>query len=133
MDAHQRRQRRVQIALDQRNVHGLVDVILIAAELERTVLRVHRLIIDPFERSAHSSSGSESDPHRADLRPCALATAQIRAARHRAVVIRYRLKNERSVDGSNDEPVDTEYGPFQLCCYEDHVNKTVHMRWSRAI
>ena len=26
-----------------------------------------------------------------------------------------------------DAPVDTEYGGFRLCCYEDHVNKTVHI------
>jgi 3,4-dihydroxy 2-butanone 4-phosphate synthase/GTP cyclohydrolase II len=44
-----------------------------------------------------------------------------------ADLIRYRLKNERSVERIYDEPVDTEYGPFQLCCYEDHVNKTVHI------
>ena len=23
--------------------------------------------------------------------------------------------------------MDTEYGAFRLCCYEDHVNKTVHI------
>ena len=44
-----------------------------------------------------------------------------------ADLIRYRLKNERSVERIYDEPVETEYGPFQLCCYEDHVNKTVHI------
>jgi 3,4-dihydroxy 2-butanone 4-phosphate synthase/GTP cyclohydrolase II len=42
-------------------------------------------------------------------------------------LIRYRLKNERSVERIYEEPVDTEYGPFKLCCYEDHVNKTVHI------
>lgn len=44
-----------------------------------------------------------------------------------ADLIRYRLKNERSVERIYEEPVDTEYGPFTLCCYEDHVNKTVHI------
>jgi 3,4-dihydroxy 2-butanone 4-phosphate synthase / GTP cyclohydrolase II len=44
-----------------------------------------------------------------------------------ADLIRYRLKNERSVERIYDEPVDTEYGKFRLCCYEDHVNKTVHI------
>jgi 3,4-dihydroxy 2-butanone 4-phosphate synthase/GTP cyclohydrolase II len=44
-----------------------------------------------------------------------------------ADLIRYRLKNERSVERVYDEPVDTEYGSFRLCCYEDHVNKTVHI------
>jgi 3,4-dihydroxy 2-butanone 4-phosphate synthase/GTP cyclohydrolase II len=44
-----------------------------------------------------------------------------------ADLIRYRLKNERSVERIYDEPVDTEYGRFRLCCYEDHVNKNVHV------
>jgi 3,4-dihydroxy 2-butanone 4-phosphate synthase/GTP cyclohydrolase II len=44
-----------------------------------------------------------------------------------ADLIRYRLKNERSVERIYDQPVETEYGAFQLCCYEDHVNKTVHI------
>ena len=26
-----------------------------------------------------------------------------------------------------DQPVDSEYGAFRLCCYEDHVNKNVHI------
>jgi 3,4-dihydroxy 2-butanone 4-phosphate synthase/GTP cyclohydrolase II len=44
-----------------------------------------------------------------------------------ADLIRYRLKNERSVEKIYDEPVDTEYGALRLCCYEDHVNKNVHV------
>jgi 3,4-dihydroxy 2-butanone 4-phosphate synthase / GTP cyclohydrolase II len=44
-----------------------------------------------------------------------------------ADLIRYRLKNERSVERVYDQPVDTEYGEFRLCCYEDHVNKNVHL------
>ena len=44
-----------------------------------------------------------------------------------ADLIRYRLKNERSVERIYDQTVDTEYGPFRLFCYEDHVNKTVHI------
>jgi 3,4-dihydroxy 2-butanone 4-phosphate synthase / GTP cyclohydrolase II len=44
-----------------------------------------------------------------------------------ADLIRYRLKNERSVERIYDESVETEYGAFKLCCYEDHVNKTVHI------
>ncbi len=44
-----------------------------------------------------------------------------------ADLIRYRLKNERSVERIYDEQVDTEFGAFKLCCYEDHVNKTVHV------
>jgi 3,4-dihydroxy 2-butanone 4-phosphate synthase / GTP cyclohydrolase II len=44
-----------------------------------------------------------------------------------ADLIRYRLKNERSVERIYDEPVETEYGGLRLCCYEDHVNKSVHI------
>ncbi|MDP9014896.1 MAG: bifunctional 3,4-dihydroxy-2-butanone-4-phosphate synthase/GTP cyclohydrolase II [Pseudomonadota bacterium] len=44
-----------------------------------------------------------------------------------ADLIRYRLKNERSVERIHDEPVDTEFGEFRLYCYEDHVNKNVHV------
>jgi 3,4-dihydroxy 2-butanone 4-phosphate synthase/GTP cyclohydrolase II len=44
-----------------------------------------------------------------------------------ADLIRYRLKNERSVERIYDEPVDTEFGSFRLCCYEDHVHRNVHI------
>ena len=44
-----------------------------------------------------------------------------------ADLIRYRLKNERSVERIYDEPVETEYGAFRMFCYEDHVNKNVHI------
>ena len=44
-----------------------------------------------------------------------------------ADLIRYRLKGESSVERIYDHPVDTEYGTFRLCCYEDHVNRTVHI------
>jgi 3,4-dihydroxy 2-butanone 4-phosphate synthase / GTP cyclohydrolase II len=44
-----------------------------------------------------------------------------------ADLIRYRLKNERSVERIYEDTVETEHGKFELCCYEDHVNKTVHI------
>jgi 3,4-dihydroxy 2-butanone 4-phosphate synthase/GTP cyclohydrolase II len=44
-----------------------------------------------------------------------------------ADLIRYRLKNERSVERIYEDTVETEYGTFKLYCYEDHVNKTVHI------
>jgi 3,4-dihydroxy 2-butanone 4-phosphate synthase / GTP cyclohydrolase II len=44
-----------------------------------------------------------------------------------ADLIRYRLKNERSIERIYDQPVDTEFGAFQLCCYEDHVHRNVHI------
>jgi 3,4-dihydroxy 2-butanone 4-phosphate synthase/GTP cyclohydrolase II len=45
-----------------------------------------------------------------------------------ADLIRYRLKNERSVERIYEDTVETdEHGSFKLSCYEDHVNKTVHI------
>src|SRR5476649_409402 len=44
-----------------------------------------------------------------------------------ADLIRYRLKNERSLERIYEEDVNTEYGGFKLSCYENHVNKTVHI------
>ncbi len=44
-----------------------------------------------------------------------------------ADLIRYRLKNESSVERIYDEPVETEFGAFRLCCYEDHVHRNVHI------
>jgi 3,4-dihydroxy 2-butanone 4-phosphate synthase / GTP cyclohydrolase II len=44
-----------------------------------------------------------------------------------ADLIRYRLKNESSVERIYDHPVNTEFGDFKLFCYEDHVNKNVHV------
>ena len=44
-----------------------------------------------------------------------------------ADLIRYRLKNERSVERIYEDTVETEQGRFELYCYEDHVNKTVHI------
>jgi 3,4-dihydroxy 2-butanone 4-phosphate synthase/GTP cyclohydrolase II len=44
-----------------------------------------------------------------------------------ADLIRYRLKNESSVERIYEQSVITEFGEFRLCCYEDHVNKSVHI------
>ena len=49
-----------------------------------------------------------------------------------ADLIRYRLKNERSVERIYEENVDTEYGSFRLHCYEDHVHKNVHVALVRG-
>ena len=49
-----------------------------------------------------------------------------------ADLIRYRLKNERSVERIYEEDVDTEYGAFRLYCYEDHVHKNVHVALVRG-
>ena len=49
-----------------------------------------------------------------------------------ADLIRYRLHNERSVERVSDQMVDTEFGPFRMCWYEDHVHRTVHVALVRG-
>jgi 3,4-dihydroxy 2-butanone 4-phosphate synthase/GTP cyclohydrolase II len=49
-----------------------------------------------------------------------------------ADLIRYRLHNERSVERVSDQIVDTEFGPFRMCWYEDHVHRTVHVALVRG-
>jgi 3,4-dihydroxy 2-butanone 4-phosphate synthase/GTP cyclohydrolase II len=44
-----------------------------------------------------------------------------------ADLIRYRLEKERSVERIAEQVVQTEFGPFRMVCYEDHVNRTVHL------
>src|SRR5690606_36444964 len=43
-----------------------------------------------------------------------------------ADLIRYRLRNERSVDRVADHVVQTEFGEFRLYVYEDRVHHGVH-------
>ncbi|MBS0376478.1 MAG: 3,4-dihydroxy-2-butanone-4-phosphate synthase [Proteobacteria bacterium] len=49
-----------------------------------------------------------------------------------ADLIRYRLSKERSVERIEDRPVETEFGRFRLVCYEDHVNRNVHVALVRG-
>ena len=44
-----------------------------------------------------------------------------------ADLIRYRLDTERNVERIGEEVVETEYGEFTLYCYDDHVNRAVHV------
>lgn len=44
-----------------------------------------------------------------------------------ADLIRYRLEKERSVERIAEQPVQTDVGQFRMFCYEDHVNRTVHL------
>ena len=44
-----------------------------------------------------------------------------------ADLIRYRLEKERNVERIAEKPIDTEFGEFTLYCYDDHVNRTVHV------
>jgi 3,4-dihydroxy 2-butanone 4-phosphate synthase/GTP cyclohydrolase II len=49
-----------------------------------------------------------------------------------ADLIRYRLQTERSVERVAEQQVQTEFGEFKLCCYEDHVNRDVHLALVRG-
>jgi 3,4-dihydroxy 2-butanone 4-phosphate synthase/GTP cyclohydrolase II len=44
-----------------------------------------------------------------------------------ADLIRYRLDTERSVERIAEQAIQTEFGAFRMYCYEDHVNRTVHL------
>lgn len=49
-----------------------------------------------------------------------------------ADLIRYRLEKERSIERISEQEVKTEFGPFRMVCYEDHVNRTVHLALVRG-
>jgi 3,4-dihydroxy 2-butanone 4-phosphate synthase/GTP cyclohydrolase II len=44
-----------------------------------------------------------------------------------ADLIRYRLETEQSVEAIEDKEVATPFGRFRMVCFEDHVNRTVHL------
>ena len=44
-----------------------------------------------------------------------------------ADLIRYRLRNERSVERVSEQNVQTEFGEFRMYTYEDHVHKGSHI------
>jgi len=44
-----------------------------------------------------------------------------------ADLIRYRMDKERSVERISEQQVQTDAGKFRMLCFEDHVNRTVHM------
>ncbi len=44
-----------------------------------------------------------------------------------ADLIRYRLEKERNVERIEQKPVQTEHGEFMLYCYDDHINRAVHV------
>lgn len=47
-------------------------------------------------------------------------------------LIRYRLRTDRSVERIAEQTVNTEFGEFRLCAYEDHVNQDVHLALVRG-
>ena len=44
-----------------------------------------------------------------------------------ADLIRYRLEKERNVERIAEQVVETEFGEFTLFCYDDHINRSVHV------
>jgi len=44
-----------------------------------------------------------------------------------ADLIRYRLDTERNVERINERMIETEFGEFKMICYDDHVNRAVHV------
>lgn len=44
-----------------------------------------------------------------------------------ADLIRYRIDKERSVERIAEQHIDTDFGPFRMMCFEDHVNRSVHL------
>lgn len=49
-----------------------------------------------------------------------------------ADLIRYRLEKERSIERIAEQDIQTEFGAFRMYCYEDHVNRTVHLALVRG-
>ncbi len=47
-------------------------------------------------------------------------------------LIRYRLRNERSVERTAEQTVQTDLGEFKLYSYEDRVNQDVHLALARG-
>ena len=47
-------------------------------------------------------------------------------------LIRYRLRTEHSVERIAQRPVQTEFGEFQLHCYEDYVHRDLHLALARG-
>jgi 3,4-dihydroxy 2-butanone 4-phosphate synthase/GTP cyclohydrolase II len=49
-----------------------------------------------------------------------------------ADLIAHRLRTEDSVEKIAERAIDTEFGPFRMACFEDHVNHTVHLALVRG-
>jgi len=49
-----------------------------------------------------------------------------------ADLIKYRLEKEESVEAISELDVETDFGPFRMVCFEDHVYRTVHLALVRG-
>ncbi len=63
---------------------------------------------------------------------------EVFARRHRlrmgtiADLIRYRLEKEESVERISEQRIETQFGAFSMFCFEDHVNRNVHIALTRG-
>jgi 3,4-dihydroxy 2-butanone 4-phosphate synthase/GTP cyclohydrolase II len=44
-----------------------------------------------------------------------------------ADLIRYRLEKEQSVERISSQTIQTEFGEFEMVCFEDHISRNVHL------
>jgi 3,4-dihydroxy 2-butanone 4-phosphate synthase/GTP cyclohydrolase II len=49
-----------------------------------------------------------------------------------ADLIEYRLAKEESVEAIGELTVETDYGPFRMISFEDHINRSVHLALVRG-
>jgi 3,4-dihydroxy 2-butanone 4-phosphate synthase/GTP cyclohydrolase II len=49
-----------------------------------------------------------------------------------ADLIEYRLANEEAVEAIAEMEIDTEHGRFRMLCFEDHINRQVHLALVRG-
>jgi 3,4-dihydroxy 2-butanone 4-phosphate synthase/GTP cyclohydrolase II len=49
-----------------------------------------------------------------------------------AALIQYRLAHEETVEEIADCEIATRHGPFRMVCFEDHVNRSVHLALVRG-
>ncbi|MDJ0711443.1 MAG: bifunctional 3,4-dihydroxy-2-butanone-4-phosphate synthase/GTP cyclohydrolase II [Woeseiaceae bacterium] len=97
-------------------------------------------------RAGHTEAGCDL-ARLAGLEPCAAIVEILNAdgtmarrpdlekfARERSIrigtiadLIRYRLEKERNVERIAERAIETEHGEFTLFCYDDHINRSVHV------
>ena len=97
-------------------------------------------------RAGHTEAGCDL-ARLAGLEPCAAIVEILNAdgtmarrpdlekfARERGIrigtiadLIRYRLEKERNVERIAETEIETEYGGFTMLCYDDHINRSVHV------
>jgi len=49
-----------------------------------------------------------------------------------ADLIKYRLAHEDSLEPISDSVIETRHGAFRMVCFEDHINRTVHLALVRG-